>query len=321
MWNTKIFEAPELGLSNPFLFTKLRDIALPRLTLKGELLDISGNLRATFQPTKNSGGGGHGILEEFWRYSDTTKRLILQKRPRVPEVKLLTEAFIQWLANKTLAAQNLGSRIPAVQDIYLQPDRTVAFSMLEIQNATLATTHLVNCMNPDDDVFHILAQTAILMYLLEDLIHLDHRDLKADNLLIIPTPSTLSLKNICIKSRFTVLIVDFGFACLGESTGLSAVDASVGTLPPLDPCPKEGRDLFHLIVSLYGVEQIRNHFSPSTIALFEEWMVVNGKATHGLARRYSHSDWTYLMTSEKTFTHTSCTPESILTKLTEKRLL
>jgi serine/threonine protein kinase len=320
MWNTKIFEAPDLGLSIPFLFTKLSDIALPRLTLKGELLDISGSLRATFQLTKNSGGGGHGILEECWRYSDTTKRLVLQKRPRVPEVKLLTEAFIQWLAHKTLAAHNLGSRIPAVQDIYTQPDRTVAFSMLEVQNATLATTYLATCEYPDD-VFHILAQTAAIMYLLEDLIHLDHRDLKADNLLIIPTPSTLFLKNTCIKSRFTVLIVDFGFACLGESNGFSSVDASVGTLPPLDPCPKEGRDLFHLIVSLYGVEQIRNRFSPATLALFEELMVVNGKPTHSLARRYSHSNWIYLMTSEKTFTHTSCTPESILKKLVEKRLL
>ena len=321
MWSSKMFEAPELGLSSPFLFTKLRDVTLPRLNLKGELFDLSGTLRASFQPTKNSGGGGHGILEEFWRHSNTTKRLVLQKRPRVPEVKLLTEAFVQWLAHKTLADKNLGSRIPAVQDIFVQPDRTVAFSMLEVQNATLATTYLVNCLYPDEDVFHILAQTAILVYLLEELIHLDHRDLKADNLLIVQTSSVLSFDGYSINSPFTVLIVDFGFACLGEISGVSAVDASVGTLPSMDPCPKEGRDLFHLIVSLYGVEQIRNRFSPATLALFEEWMVVNGKATHNLARRYSHSNWTYLMTSEKTFTHTSCTPESILKKLVEKRLL
>jgi serine/threonine protein kinase len=318
MWRKKIFDGTELGLSKPFTFTDLAAVHLPRLTLDNKVVTDRGIIRAQLRPTSRVGKGGHSILTEYTRHTDSEQRLILLKRSNIEEISFRTEAFIQWLAQKVLAP--LGKRIPPVLDILNLPDDTVGFTMTEFTNAQLCSRWLVNSSTPNTDILHILAQSAILLQVLEDTLALDHRDLKADNLLILPEPSSVTYvctsggcaKKYCITSPFTVAIVDFGFACLGSDLSLTEVDAGEGTLPPLDPCPKDGRDLFHLIVSLYGIEAIRSRLSSGLRETFLKWMEVAGKPCGGLAERWSHSEWIYLLTSRKEFAHPACTPRAIL---------
>lgn len=317
MWKKKFFDGTELGLSKPFSFLDLGSVDLPRLNITNTVTTSSGQLRCTLTATNRIGKGGHGILTEYIR--DT--KLVLLKTSRIEDSSLRTEAFIQWLAHKTLTNLHLYSRIPPVYDILTLPDDSEGFTMLEYTDAKLASRWLLETANFERDLYHILAQLAILLQILEDTLALDHRDLKADNLLILPQPSSLTYmcvnkkKRFTIQSPFTVAIVDFGFACLGEETKLTAVDAGEGTLPPLDPCPKDGRDLFHFIVSLYGVEEIRKKIPIHLTDVFTEWMKVNDKPCDGLARRWSHSEWIYLITSRKDFVHPACTPRAILEKI------
>lgn len=318
MWKQKIFDGTELGLSKPFSFTNLKSIKLPRLTLDNKIITDQGTLRARLHPTNRSGSGGHSILTEYHRIADSKTSIVLLKKSKEEDVSFRTEAFIQLLAQKTLAP--LGNRIPPVLDILELPDFSIGFTMLEFSQSTLCSRFLISSSSLEKDILHILAQSALLLQILEDTLSLDHRDLKADNLLILPEISSITYtcsatgikKRYTLNSPFTVAIVDFGFACLGDEQFRTSVDAGEGTLPPLDPCPKDGRDLFHLIVSLYGIEAIRNSLSPRLRSQFHAWMDLHGKPCASLAERWSHSEWIYLLTSHKEFKHPACTPRAIL---------
>lgn len=318
MWKKKFFDGTELGLSKPFSFADLGSADLPRLTFAHTILTKEGKTRASLRPTSRVGGGGHSILTEYIRTTDTGSSLVLLKKSKEDEISLRIEAFVQWLAQKTLSP--LGPRIPPVLDILELPDQSIGFTMLEFSDATLCSRFLAESTHLSTDILHVLAQSAILLQVLEDTLSLDHRDLKADNLLVLPTPSSITYtctksgvkRKYTLSSPFTVAIVDFGFACLGDESFVTEVDAGEGTLPPLDPCPKDGRDLFHLIVSLYGIEAIRNGLSGPLKEAFTSWMELHGKPCKALAERWSHSEWIYLLTSHKDFKHPACTPRAIL---------
>lgn len=322
MWKKKFFDGSELGLQGPFSFLNLSSAILPRLDMMGEIRTSSGALRASLQPTGRNGGGGHSYLEENWRIESAGQKLVLLKKPKDESISLRTEAFIQWISHKVFTENKLSERIPKICDILELPDKCEGFTMCEIMNSKLCSSFLATSTNLQTHLFHVLIQTAILLQILEDTLALDHRDLKADNLLITNVPSTLTFYMISQKchytviSPFTVCIVDFGFACLGDpDTGLTAVDAGEGTLPPLDPCPKDGRDLYHLLISLYAQDSIYRRLSPELDSLFKSWMEIHGRATDTMARRWSHSEWLYLITSRKEFTHPSCTSKAIIEKI------
>lgn len=321
MWKKKFFDGSELGVQNPFTFLNLNSAILPRLDMMGEIRAVPGVSRAKLEPTGRTGGGGHSILEENWRSQNGDRKLVLLKKPNNESISLRTEGFIQWLAHKVFTDNNLGDRIPNVCDIVELPDKCEGFTMCEIVNSNLCSSFLSESKNLQHDIFHVLIQVAMLLQILEDILALDHRDLKADNLLITPVPSTLRFymiskkRHYTVVSPFSVCIVDFGFACLGSDEGLTLVDAGEGTLPPLDPCPKDGRDLYHLIVSLYSLNAIHSQLSPELDSIFKKWMEVSGKPTDSMARRWSHSEWIYLLTSRKEFNHPVCTPKSVIEKI------
>jgi serine/threonine protein kinase len=317
MWRKKFFDGTELGLSKPFTLTNLQVVHLPRLTVANTILLDSGEQRCSLQPTHRIGHGGHGVLTEYIRNGT----YVLLKTSHIEDQSVRIEAFIQWLAHKIFNQLNLGIRIPQVLDIVKLPDNTEGFTMLEYTEAQLASRWILESNSFEKDLYHLLIQVAILLQILEDALNLDHRDLKADNLLILEEPSSLSYicsknnKRYTVYSPFTVAIVDFGFACLGDEEKFTEIDAGEGTLPPLDPCPKDGRDLFHLLVSLYGMDAFRKLLTPRLVDTFSEWLSVKEKSCESLARRWSHSEWIYLLTSRKEFLHPACTPRAIIEKV------
>jgi serine/threonine protein kinase len=317
MWRKKFFDGTELGLSKPFTFTDLQSVHLPRLTMTNTILLESGEQRCVLEPTNRIGRGGQGVLTEYIRNGTR----VLLKTSHVEDQSVRIEAFVQWLAHKIFAQLNLSIRIPKVLDIIILPDDTEGFTMIEYTDAQLASRWILESTSFEKDFYHLLIQVAILLQILEDALNLDHRDVKADNLLILEQPSTLSYicsknnKRYTVQSPFTVAIVDFGFACLGDEGKLTEVDAGEGTLPPLDPCPKDGRDLFHLLVSLYGIDVFRKRLTPRLEDAFSEWLTIKDKSCEGLAKKWSHSEWIYLLTSRKEFLHPTCTSRAIIEKV------
>lgn len=326
MWKNQSFDGTKLGISNSFLITEIPTLPIPRCTPDYKCYTSENTLRCQFKPTGKRGGGSYGFLEECIR-TDTlnSAQIVLIKKSKLNDIDLRTEAFLQWLAGSTLDSLGYQERIPPVLDIFSCEIGSCAFSMKEIQDATLATQYLLSSSAPDIDFQHLLAQVSILLFLLQITLGIDHRDLKADNLLIVQKPSRLLLeaygKKYDIYSPFQVCIVDFGFACLGQETSegsLTVLNAGKNVLPDLDPCPKDGRDLFHLLVSLYGIPQLYEKFSAQTLEFIEKNLQIGEKSWHKTARRWSHSEWTYLVTTEKKFSHPLCAPLAILESLKKR---
>lgn len=326
MWKNQSLDGTKLGIQKSFLLTEISTLDIPRCTPDYKCYTSENNLRCHFKPTGKRGGGSYGFLEECIRIEPFhTTQTVLIKKSKLNDIDLRTEAFLQWLAATTLESLGYQERIPPVLDIFSCETGSCAFSMKEIQGATLATQYLLNSSTIDLDFQHLLAQVSILLFLLQLTLGIDHRDLKADNLLVLQKPSRLFLdaygQKYDIYSPFQVCIVDFGFACLGQETSegsLTILNAGKNVLPDLDPCPKDGRDLFHLLVSLYGIPQVYEKFSTQTLEFIETNLQIGEKQWHKTARRWSHSEWTYLVTTEKNFVHPPCAPLAILDSLKKR---
>jgi serine/threonine protein kinase len=189
--------------------------------------------------------------------------------------------------------------------------------MEQIHGLTIQEWFL-HSQTPDKDTFFLLAQLCLILGTLESHLNLDHRDLKTSNLLIKPQACTIQVKLKdfiwILQSPFTVVVLDFGFACLGSEIlrGKPLVNLGDGVLPPMDPCPKEGRDMFHLLVSLLGLPIFREKISLSLHEMFDNWLRLGNKSYGSMARRWSTENWSYLVSSEATFSIPKCCPLSIL---------
>ncbi len=321
MWKHQPLDGTELGIQKTFVLSEISTLDIPRCKPDYKCYTSENQLRCQFKPTGRSGGGSYGHLEECIRISTSNSTsTVLVKKSKLNDIDLRTEAFLQWIASKTLESLGFQERIPPILDIFSCESDSCAFSMKEFHDANLCTQFLLKSSSPDTDFIHILTQVSILLFLLQITLGIDHRDLKADNLLIVQKPSRLFIeaygKRYDFVSPFQVCIVDFGFACLGDVTedGIktSLLNAGKHVLPDLDPCPKEGRDLFHLLVSLYGIPQLREKFSQQMLEFIEKLLQIGEKQWHTSARRWSHSEWTYLLTTEKKFQHPACAPLAIL---------
>ena len=244
---------------------------------------------------------------------------VLVKQPRLPEMNLLQEAVLQHLAYKTLDNLGLPWAIPKVYDIFWK-DKEICFSMERIYGVSVSDWFSLT-KTPDLDTFHLLAQISLILASLETHLNLDHRDLKSSNLLIKPQPCKLSIKlektTWDLTSPFTVIVLDFGFACLGSEAirGIPLVNLGDGVLPPMDPCPKEGRDIFHLLISLLGLSVFRENISKHLHEKIDGWLA-KGKQSYGpMARRWSTDNWSYLVSSQHDFAIPSCCPQKILQDL------
>ena len=164
----------------------------------------------------------------------------------------------------------------------------------------------------------LIAQISLYLWCLETHLGLDHRDLKLDNIIIKHQPCDIHLtiqnNQWSLRSPFTVVILDFGFACLGskEIRGKPIVNLGDGVLPPMDPCPKEGRDLFQLLISFLRYETLTKKLSPSLLKKVDTWLSIGTKSYGPMARRWSTENWTYLVASQRDFAIPSCCPLNIL---------
>lgn len=311
----KLYSFEEIGIQGQYSIAQIPSLDpsfLCKYDKKTHSLSCRNGRRASLHFDGLIDQGSYGNVYHARR--DET--FVLVKQPRMEEMNLLQEAILQHLAYKTLEGLGIPWAIPKVYDVFWK-DKEICFSMERIDGMSISDWFTIT-KTPDQDTLHLLAQVCLILASLETYLNLDHRDLKTTNLLIKPNPCHISLSlgktTWELVSSFTVVVLDFGFACLGSEAmrGTPLVNLGDGVLPPMDPCPKEGRDIFHLLVSLLGLPIFREKISKSLHEKIDGWLS-KGKQSYGpMARRWSTNNWSYLVSSQPDFAIPSCCPLKIL---------
>jgi serine/threonine protein kinase len=279
----------------------------PREDARGFICDASGLKFAHIQYGTVLFEGGYGILQLCERNG---KRALV----KVPKegADLSPEALVQAFVRKTLGRFGLEETVPEVYDLFIR-GRDVCFSM-EYISGQFPHSLLDVTDTPGVSFLQILQQVALLLHILEKEIQFDHRDLKANNLYLRKQPVnykvTLEEKIYHIKAPFQIVILDFGFACLGKTLN---VEESI--FSNTDPCPKEGRDLFHLVTSFWSIPSIRIRMDASLKREIDGWLHTELKDYGTMTKKFSNLDWVYFLTKNPNFTHEKLKPITVLKRI------
>lgn len=222
---------------------------LPKEFIDGTIRTATGTIRSRIIPGEIANHGLNCIVQKGVRRVHTQgAQTIAIKRPRYTHTHLVTEGLLQALAHSALKTEGLETAIPAVYDIYVYANEG-RFAMEWIEGRS-SYEHLHELLNSPAEFerhfLQILFQLSIILEILQRRLRLDHRDLKLDNLWIRRTPFLYRLGEITHTFPFQVILLDFGFACMGDATNRTQLNLG-GVIPDLDSCPKEGRDLYHIV--------------------------------------------------------------------------
>jgi serine/threonine protein kinase len=262
--------------------------------------------------------GSYGILHKYIR-KDLSGEIqqIIVKRPKFahtrPEV-FHHEALLQRHVHGTLEKQGHGGAVPRVCDIFIENDQ-VCFSMEFIRG----TDCLSFCRQQPGVAFdivwlQIMFQLALLLATLQNTICFDHRDLKYNNVWIRKRAVAFSMLGWKCQFPFEVVLLDFGFACLGDKNRRAVVNLGEGVFEDTDKCPKEGRDMFQFILSFWSQKVFRDSCSP----LLREWIerLLVPKYSN-ITKMLNSFDWSYLVTRDAGFSLPQLEPLTVLEKIYE----
>ena len=287
---------------------------LPKQYIDGRIL-VNKKVRCSVQYGKRADKGGYGLITRIKRLPSPAELCV--KSPHKSNASLCSEAILQWYISRTLRAVNIHGAVPHVYDIFQYAGET-RFTMDYI-NGISAVQAVMESTDPDTLWLQILGQVSLILGYLEENIYLDHRDLKADNLWIRKDPIDYTLKvgghTWRIVAPFQVVILDFGFACLGDPDGNAVISLGAGLVPKIDPCPKEGRDLFQLIASMWSIPSIRERASSEMQSAIDSLLKNKGASFVGLVHQNLSTHWIYLAVSDSAFRHPPLHPIALLLKL------
>lgn len=236
---------------------------------------------------------------------------VLVKKPSIQQ-HTKQEAVIQWLCSRSLYQYNLGDHCPRVYDIFTM-SKLMWFSMAPVYNAPILDAYMnalphwgLNTIENGEALLKIVCQIAMCCVVLEKTIGFNHRDLKPDNILV----KTDSVKehrlhwiscDIVVASSPTAILIDFGFSCLGPGRA-PWIQAGSGVLPPLDPCPKVGRDIFMLLVFLIWRRDVRESLMPEHLEFIKSSLhLTKERWSQMMSMRRNPIDWIYMLITEPDF--------------------
>lgn len=238
--------------------------------------------------------GQFGYIELGIYEVNSVKKDVYIKRPILSQ-NLMYEACIQKLVNESLTSVGFPLGAPPVVSIFALADDSVCFAMEPIAGAVTLNKFLNNTGNVTGVIVECLLQLCAMLAHLGTHLGINHRDLKPSNFLIVehePCMKQFTIDNeqIVVESRYTLTIIDFGFACLGSSEGTHLSLSTVYS--PTDICPKEGRDLFLFLGLLYLDYHAK--LDKTLLKLFESWIDINLCAFMQKDKVYS-MQWLYFM--------------------------
>ena len=255
--------------------------------------------------------------------SNSNKEVLFRKVP-IDGNSLECEALFQYAAYYVLKKYGLKHSVARVRDIYRDPrvGNAAVFTMVPFFDIELLSDALENTDFSEHDIVSIIGQIALIIYILDEELDMNHRDLKTTNVLISAAsaevaPIKFKDMDITISGSLTVKLVDFGFACAGN--GRRTLVNAGNFFPMSDPCPKTGRDLFQLLTTMYLCTRFQKLVDNSErlSSLFSKWLTIpNNDYISFLKTIGTQSiDWVYLMLSSDKFFAPSCCPRQILTDI------
>lgn len=254
---------------------------LPRQRVDGKLITRSGIARCELLYKQVANQGEHSLIQQSLRQPPIVgkgSQLVIVKRPRHPSLELAPEAILQSIAYEALERDGIHGAVSQVYDIFLFANE-VRFSMELIRGVSahefLATQlHTPNFQAVFLDIF---IQIAILLESLVRRTRIDHRDMKLDNIWIregvTPVRYTFRIDGrvYTYHSNIQVVLLDFGFACIG-SEGRAQILNLGGVIPDIDPCPKDGRDMYHILNRLLEPRGFKEGLEPALASELNSWL-------------------------------------------------
>jgi serine/threonine protein kinase len=284
---------------------------LPFQRADGKIVSRQGQTRSTLDYKENINVSINSIIQKANRTTPNgQKATIVVKRPRTPHENLRLEAVVQALAHSALIAQGAQGAVAKVYDVFVFANE-VRFAMEWIDGQScyefLADT-LEAPAKFQTYFLHVLLQTAYILDTLGQSLYIDHRDMKLDNLWIrkpaggVTYTILINGKETTYRCPFQVVILDFGFACLGTDRRLQVLNLGQ-TIPDIDPCPKEGRDLYHIVNRLLDPPKFSDTLHPAIRDALLQRLQPTGPSYHALS---------HVLTSIPTFSLPSLKPRAIL---------
>jgi serine/threonine protein kinase len=296
------------------LETEQKNTELVKCNVKGEIHDLNGEFVCKFTPIKNLGEGTFGYVDLFTR-TDTNgeSRTVAIKRPKFAEMKLLNEALFQKKLHEDLLPFGLSFCVPEVYDIFVyRVTGDVWFSMEPYEPLLLSVWAVQNIKKTKIFVLLIL-QIALILEVFQQELQVDHRDLKINNMLVLDKPVSINIswKNTerTLTFPFRIIFLDFGFACKNATEDIKH------SLPELDACPKEGRDIFQILVSVWNNESLRNAMPGTWCSWIRKCISsIYPRNYPSLALTESNKplNWMYTLTDDKYFRAPLCAPRRII---------
>jgi len=290
---------------------------LPQCNYKGQLFDASGTFICSFKPLKSLGEGTFSYVDKFSRTDASGISFsVALKRPKCADINLLYEALFQWKLHSELEEYGLGYTVPKVHDIFLDKrTKNVWFTMDCFQPIVLSQWCISQLAISEHQHYFILLmlQIALVLEVYDTALRIDHKDLKLDNLIIVDEPVTVDVswkgENKNLTFPFRVVLIDFGFACKEYTIDLKWVD-----IPPLDPCPKEGRNIFQVLVSLWNIQPLRYSLERSWGQWIRERIssTIPTYPTLRMTESNKDLDWMYTFTDDREFRAPLCAPRRVI---------
>jgi len=234
---------------------------------------------------KNVAHGKFGYIDSAIYDNTILCTEVYVKRPIIPGKSLLYEACIQKVVRDNMVKIGFPNAAPNILNIFRLKDNSVCFSMEQIFGAVTLNNFLKSIDNTTkftEVIICCLLQLSAVVWHLNSILGINHRDLNTTNFLITEHASrhfTIQIDNniMEIESKYCLTFIDFGFSCLG-STDTHISDISLSTVYSKDdPCPKEGRDMFLFIAFLYV--DYHDKLAPKLLALFESWLYTSGASS------------------------------------------
>ena len=283
-----------------------------------------------FSQISEAFSGNFGTLYHTMRTRepDNQKKLFLKVAKRKEDNTLHVEAILHAISNVVLSFYGFSWAIPRIFDIVRHPHFGISFTIERCPEARLLKHYLdehlewgVASSRNDTILLGIISQLSTYIAILEHELYMNHRDLTGSNVLMI-IPSDSVKKTVAfdkylwtLQISHKTILVDFGFSCLGSLPSRKTAVNSGNYFPDTDFCPKDGRDMFLFIASLWKNPQIRQSVTPKVTALIHTWLRTTRKNNWA---QWIESAQTmdmrsmYLLTMSDSFSSPSSSPIQII---------
>jgi serine/threonine protein kinase len=292
--------------------------------LFGNLIDKKRRKRCTIKYSSKQIMGGYGIITFAKRIVNSdTENCVVKCLLGNEELNLFKEAFLQYTSYLILKKYNLHLFIPKIYDIFYKLNTIQNKYMLHFSMEEIIGVYFHNFLNtsetPEKDFIDSFIQICIALYILQNELNLDHRDLRYANIYIVEKPVHIMLKlvdkNIDYTCNFHICILDFGFACIGHKPTI--LNAAEGFMQKEERCFKPGRDLFQLLISIWSKRSIRSRMNETFIENINSILCYGEYDYSKITDTSEDSKWPYSLTMDDNFSFVPLLPKNLLIKLIE----